>query len=277
MLTAASAKRQSARTRSAGAAIPARGRAVLFGFLLAGLVITTLCCVLRAQSVTLAWAPVTNASVAGYNVYYGPASRTYTNVVPVGNVTNATISGLTGGATYYFAATAVSTSGQESAYSSEVSYAVPNAAPGVQVFTETVKAGITNSITLQFTTNLASSTWQTMGTFTGSTTLSFTNLPVVFIRGVCSNLTGSVTLTWQPSTRPKLTGYDIYYGTASGIYPNVLNVGKTTTVTISNLVGGRVYYFMIYTYDVSGNITPYSSEISATAQTTRFSLSLTSP
>ncbi|HUA38150.1 MAG TPA: fibronectin type III domain-containing protein [Candidatus Sulfopaludibacter sp.] len=239
--------------------------------------ITTLCCVLRAQSVTLAWAPVTNASVAGYNVYYGPASRTYTNVVPVGNVTNATISGLTGGATYYFAATAVSTSGQESAYSSEVSYAVPNAAPGVQVFTETVKAGITNSITLQFTTNLASSTWQTMGTFTGSTTLSFTNLPVVFIRGVCSNLTGSVTLTWQPSTRPKLTGYDIYYGTASGIYPNVLNVGKTTTVTISNLVGGRVYYFMIYTYDVSGNITPYSSEISATAQTTRFSLSLTSP
>jgi hypothetical protein len=40
-------------------------------------------------SVTLAWNPSTDPLVAGYNIYYGGASGTYTNEICAGNATNA--------------------------------------------------------------------------------------------------------------------------------------------------------------------------------------------
>ncbi|MGA2280609.1 MAG: fibronectin type III domain-containing protein [Verrucomicrobiota bacterium] len=76
-------------------------------------------------SVTLAWNASTDPSVVGYNVYYGGASGAYTNEICAGNATNATISGLVEGTTYYFAATTYAASGRESPFSSEVSYLVP--------------------------------------------------------------------------------------------------------------------------------------------------------
>src|SRR5437588_11967925 len=79
----------------------------------------------HAASVTLVWNPSPGTNVAGYNVYYGVASRTYTNKVNVGNATNATVSGLIEGTTYYFAVTAYDTYGLESDYSNEMSYTVP--------------------------------------------------------------------------------------------------------------------------------------------------------
>ena len=73
----------------------------------------------------------------GYNVYYGGASGNYTNTLSAGNATNATISGLVKGTTYYFAATTYSSSGVQSPFSNEVSYSVPTntvtpPSPGVQ-------------------------------------------------------------------------------------------------------------------------------------------------
>ena len=75
-------------------------------------------------SVTLAWEWSTNSDVVGYNLYYGVASQTYTNRIQVGNVTNATISGLVSGTTYFFAATATDSVGLESEFSNEVTYTV---------------------------------------------------------------------------------------------------------------------------------------------------------
>ena len=80
-------------------------------------------------SVTLVWNASTDPSVAGYNIYYGVASGAYTNEICAGNATNATISGLVEGTTYYFAATTYTSSGIESPFSSEVSYLVPQNAP----------------------------------------------------------------------------------------------------------------------------------------------------
>ncbi len=80
---------------------------------------------LATESVTLAWDTSTDPIVAGYNVYYGGASGAYTNEICAGNATNATISGLVEGTTYYFAATTYAASGMESPFSSEVSYLVP--------------------------------------------------------------------------------------------------------------------------------------------------------
>lgn len=78
-----------------------------------------------ASSVSLAWDASTDPSAAGYNVYFGSASRSYTNVVDAGNGTSVTVSTLVPGATYYFAATTYNASGLESDYSIEVSYTVP--------------------------------------------------------------------------------------------------------------------------------------------------------
>ncbi|HEV2435434.1 MAG TPA: fibronectin type III domain-containing protein, partial [Verrucomicrobiae bacterium] len=147
--------------------------------------------------------------------------------------------------------------------------------PSPSVITKTITANITNAITLQFATNLASSTWQTIGTYAGSTTLTFTNMPAVFIRGICSNLTSSVTLTWPPSTDPILLGYIIYYGTASQTYNNAVTVGKVTTATISNLTAGKTYYFQVMAYDSRGILSLMLNNVSAVPQAMSFSLTFT--
>jgi hypothetical protein len=82
-------------------------------------------------SLTLTWDPSPSPDVAGYHLYYGAASGEYTNNIVMNDVMTVAVSGLSIGVTYYFALTAVGTDGDESAYSNEVSYAVPltNAPP----------------------------------------------------------------------------------------------------------------------------------------------------
>jgi hypothetical protein len=76
------------------------------------------------NSVTLLWDANSEADLAGYKVYWGTASRTYTNTpqptVPVSPTPTYTVGGLANG-TYYFAVTAFNNAGQESGYSNEVS------------------------------------------------------------------------------------------------------------------------------------------------------------
>jgi uncharacterized repeat protein (TIGR02543 family) len=70
-----------------------------------------------------------------------------------------------------------------------------------------------------------------------------------------------VTLAWDASTDPNVVGYKIHYGTASGNYPAVVNVGNKTTYTITNLPAGTVYYFAATGYDSSGQESGYSNEV----------------
>ena len=81
---------------------------------------------LATGTVTLAWDASSGTNViANYNIYYGVASATYTNVVSAGTNLTVSVSNLVEGATYYFAATAVDTVGLESDYSTEVSTVIP--------------------------------------------------------------------------------------------------------------------------------------------------------
>lgn len=80
------------------------------------------------QSVSLAWTASGSGTIAGYHLYYGGASQTYTNTLDVGNATSTTVSDLVVGATYYFAVTAYDVVGLESPFSSEISYTVPGLA-----------------------------------------------------------------------------------------------------------------------------------------------------
>ena len=88
-----------------------------------------------ASSLNLVWNPSTSTNIAGYRIYYGPASRIYTNTLTVGNVTNATISNLITGSTYYFTATAYDTANLESDFSNEVGYTNVVLAPPTIVLT----------------------------------------------------------------------------------------------------------------------------------------------
>jgi hypothetical protein len=79
-----------------------------------------------ARTLTLGWDPNPGTDIVGYNLYCGATSRTYTNIVSVGNVTTATVTGLGGGIRYFFAVTALNRAGLESAFSSEISYTIVN-------------------------------------------------------------------------------------------------------------------------------------------------------
>jgi hypothetical protein len=75
-----------------------------------------------AAQATLAWDPNTESDLAGYRIHHGTTSGSYTVHTDVHNVTSYTVTGLTAGQTYYFAATAYDASGNESGYSNPVSY-----------------------------------------------------------------------------------------------------------------------------------------------------------
>jgi len=76
----------------------------------------------KYTSVNLAWDPSPDPDVAGYRIYFGPASGDYTNVIDVGLLNSRTIPLLAGDGTYYFAVTTYSYEGLESDYSNEVNY-----------------------------------------------------------------------------------------------------------------------------------------------------------
>ncbi|MBI5137304.1 MAG: fibronectin type III domain-containing protein [Nitrospirae bacterium] len=78
-----------------------------------------------AGGVTLGWTANNEPDLAGYRIHYGPASGSYANVLDVGNVTTAQVTGLTVLATYYFSVTAYDQSGNESARAPEVSALIP--------------------------------------------------------------------------------------------------------------------------------------------------------
>lgn len=80
------------------------------------------------HNLSLAWNSSLNRGVAGYNLYLGGSSRIYTNVMDAGNATRITLTGLVGGAAYFFAVTAYDVNGLESAYSREIRCSVPSAA-----------------------------------------------------------------------------------------------------------------------------------------------------
>lgn len=91
---------------------------------------------LEAATVSLAWdAPSVNtdgspvANLAGYRLYYGTASHTYSNMITVGLTTVATLSNLQEGVTYFFAVVAFNDAGVESSFSEELTWTAPITPP----------------------------------------------------------------------------------------------------------------------------------------------------
>jgi hypothetical protein len=100
-----------------------------------------------AGQVTLGWDKSAEADVAGYKIYYGTASRNYTQSVKVSspNITTCTIINLLNGQKYYFAATAYNAELIESDYSSEVYTTITPVTTSVPATTTTVRPTTTTT------------------------------------------------------------------------------------------------------------------------------------
>ncbi len=83
---------------------------------------------------------------------------------------------------------------------------------------------------------------------------------------------GTATLSWSAPTQnadntplTDLAGYNIYYGTSAGNYPNTVKISNPgiTTSLIENLAPGT-WFFVVTAFDTSGNESAMSAAVSKT-------------
>lgn len=121
------------------------------------------------DEILLSWNPVPDSRVARYEVHYGLATGEYKAQVAATSTT-ASVSGLTPGLTYYFAARACDSGSTCSGYSNEVSATIPFAAP-VADFVADKRSGlapVTVTFACQSTGSISTRTWR-FGDGTSST------------------------------------------------------------------------------------------------------------
>jgi hypothetical protein len=93
--------------------------------------------------------------------------------------------------------------------------------------------------------------------------LSFLSLvSLILFISITNSFAAQVTLTWNSNNEDDITGYKIYYGNSSRNYNSIVDVGNQTSYTISNLVDGNTYFFASTAYDINGNESGFSKEIS---------------
>jgi hypothetical protein len=89
--------------------------------------------------------------------------------------------------------------------------------------------------------------------------ISFSLLPIPLS---VQNVHGAnVTLAWDPNPEASLKGYKVYYGSASGNYSFMVDVGNWTSLTISGLEAGKTYYFAATAYGPAGEESGMSGEL----------------
>ena len=202
----------------------------------------------QTAQVTLAWDPNSEPNLLGYIVHYGTVSRNYQVHMEVGNNTQATISNLQDGGTYYIAVTALDSSANESGYSNEVVYSAPLAcsfsiSPASQPFTSSGGSGtigVTGSSGCPWT-SVSNNSWIVItsnATATGSGTTYYSVSP----NTNASARTGTLTIAGRVFTVSQSGASSQYSlnitkaGTGSGTVTNsptgsTFNAGTTVTLT----------------------------------------------
>ncbi|MFY9269590.1 MAG: fibronectin type III domain-containing protein, partial [Candidatus Manganitrophaceae bacterium] len=68
-------------------------------------------------------------------------------------------------------------------------------------------------------------------------------------------------LAWDPSPDVDVVGYELYYGTGSGQYSESVDVGNTTSYTLSVVTPGT-HYFAVTAYKAGHHESSFSNEVS---------------
>jgi hypothetical protein len=93
-----------------------------------------------------------------------------------------------------------------------------------------------------------------------------------------NSLAGQVTLAWDPpEISTDVTGYMLHYGTAPGTYQQAVDVGNTTSYTLSNLSDGKTYYFAVTAQNAADVESAYSNEISVVTSSPQNLLMISNP
>jgi outer membrane biosynthesis protein TonB len=74
----------------------------------------------------------------------------------------------------------------------------------------------------------------------------------------------SVALAWNPDSDPSIVGYNVNYGTSSGVYSQSLNAGNSTSLTVPGLNPGQTYYFVVTAHNASSQNSVASNQVSFT-------------
>ncbi len=82
--------------------------------------------IVLTNNVIVSWLPNSEPDLAGYKLYYGNASHSYSNIQDVNLNTSVTVDNLQSGYEYFFAVSAYDTAGNESQLSEEVSIYMSN-------------------------------------------------------------------------------------------------------------------------------------------------------
>ena len=94
--------------------------------------------------------------------------------------------------------------------------------------------------------------------------LFFTVLAIILFLCTPYVYSCEVTLVWERNMESDLAGYKIYYRTAAERYDVYIDVGKETSCTISNLEEGKTYFIVATAYDLDGNESGFSDEVTYT-------------
>jgi len=103
-------------------------------------------------------------------------------------------------------------------------------------------------------------------------------LPILFFFTVSQSYALDVTLQWDANTEPDLAGYKVYYkqvssgppynGTGATEGNSPIDVGNTTTCTVTGLIDGVTYFFVVTAYDSEGLESDYSNEVATSPEPT---------
>lgn len=84
----------------------------------------------------------------------------------------------------------------------------------------------------------------------------------------------STSLSWTASGDSTVTGYELYWGTASRTYTGQLNVGNQTSATVTGLDPYINYYFAVASYNANGDLSSYSNEVTSISPASPFTISV---
>jgi hypothetical protein len=74
-------------------------------------------------------------------------------------------------------------------------------------------------------------------------------------------LCAPVPLQWNTNEELDVAGYRIYYGTSSKQYEETVDVGNVTNYVLDDLPEGVKHFISLTAYDINGNESAYSKEI----------------
>ncbi len=215
------------RARHATAASALVARALALFFLLSAFALPA-----YAGSLNLAWDPVSSPLVAGYVIHYGPAAGSYTASVDVGNVTTATVSALTEGATYHFVVAAYDSAHAEGGLSNDVAAVIKYAVPVANFAASTVSGAA--PLALNFINSSTGSITSYAWTFGDGTTSTVANPAKVYSSP--GSYTVALTVTGPGGSNTKTRPNYITVTGSSDTTPPTGPASLTATATSSTAI-----------------------------------------